>query len=132
MTVSSSSVSDATVEKNPTQPGLALSRRSASSRRTAAGSTIGDPAYFYSSLLAGIGSGALASVFIAPLDLVRTRMQVWGQVLHQGKGSTKVLPSIVQGIMERDGFKGFFRGLGATLLTVPAFWGVYCESVYGI
>ena len=27
---------------------------------------------------------------------------------------------------------GFFRGLGATLATVPAFWGVYCEFPQGL
>ncbi|GKZ01361.1 hypothetical protein MPSEU_001087100 [Mayamaea pseudoterrestris] len=84
-----------------------------------------DPAYFYASLLAGVGSGALSSVLCAPLDLVRTRMQVYGSVMKVGRGTSKVIPTMMREIWLTEGFKGFFRGLGATLLTVPVFWGVY-------
>lgn len=51
--------------------------------RSASQQTRSDPIYFYSSLVAGVGSGALASILCAPLDLVRVRMQVWGQVRHR-------------------------------------------------
>jgi solute carrier family 25 folate transporter 32 len=85
-----------------------------------------DPAYFYASLIAGVGSGALPSVLCAPLDLIRTQMQVYGAVLQgRGRGSSKIIPTMMKDIWQREGFKGFFRGLGATLLTVPVFWGVY-------
>jgi solute carrier family 25 folate transporter 32 len=84
------------------------------------------PAYFYASLLAGVGSGAVSSVLCAPLDLIRVRMQVWGAVMdHKSRGTTNVIPIMMKDIWRREGFKGFFRGLGATLLTVPVFWGVY-------
>ena len=32
---------------------------------------------------------------------------------------------MLSGIVERDGVKGLFRGLGPTLATVPTFWGFY-------
>ena len=115
-----------------------------------------DPVYLWSSLAAGVGSGALASLLCAPLDLVRTRLQVWGQVYTTTPTSTtstttststststtattatkkitttttptiQAIPTIVRDIVRQDGVRGLFRGLGATLLTVPAFWGVYC------
>jgi solute carrier family 25 folate transporter 32 len=76
----------------------------------------------YSSLLAGVGSGALASIICAPLDLIRTRLQVWTDVKHS---PTVAIPQMLRDIIRQDGITGCFRGLGATLVTVPAFWGVY-------
>ena len=77
----------------------------------------------YSSLVAGAGSGALASIICAPIDLIRTRLQVWTEVKHSRP--TAAIPQMLRDIIRRDGIAGCFRGLGATLVTVPAFWGVY-------
>jgi len=93
--------------------------------------------YVVSSLFAGIGSGTVASVICAPLDLIRTRMQVLGGLtiakpgVNGGAGTVaSELPSesiyqTLQTIVKKDGVKGCFRGLSATMLTVPAFWGMY-------
>lgn len=80
-------------------------------------------AHVWSSLFAGVGSGALASIVCAPLDLLRTRMQVWGDLANHNKkeGAWYFLRNIAQ----TEGVKGYFRGLGATLATVPLFWGLY-------
>mmetsp|Transcript_10622 Transcript_10622/g.25658 ORF Transcript_10622/g.25658 Transcript_10622/m.25658 type:complete len:374 (-) Transcript_10622:140-1261(-) len=81
--------------------------------------------HFVSTLAAGVGSGALSSTICAPLDLMRTRMQVWGDMSKSFKGE-KIKPSeVFQEIYQKEGPKGMFRGLGATLVTVPLFWGVY-------
>lgn len=85
-----------------------------------------DYVHLYSSLIAGAGSGALASVTCAPLDLVRTRLQVWGERRGQ-MGAVSLIPNMIQEIVAKEGWRGCFRGLGATLITVPAFWGVYCK-----
>lgn len=79
---------------------------------------------FVSSLVAGVGSGSLASVVCAPLDLVRTRMQVAGGLEGKSEQSAKIIKSLRE-IYLSDGVRGCFRGLGATLATVPAFWGLY-------
>lgn len=84
--------------------------------------------YIWSSLVAGVGSGALASILCAPLDLLKTRLQVYGstgiqQHMHQRQGGGFV--SMMRDILETEGIKGCFRGLGAALVTVPAFWGLY-------
>lgn len=78
---------------------------------------------FMSSIIAGVGSGSLASIVCAPLDLLRTRMQVVGG-LENGSTNPKIIKSIYE-IYVSDGIRGCFRGLGATLATVPAFWGLY-------
>jgi Mitochondrial carrier protein len=97
-----------------------------------------DPNYLYSSLMAGLASGTVSSIVCAPLDLVRTRMQVWGVVADQGstsingantKKSRHLVVQIFRDILQKEGIAGCFRGLTATLLTVPVFWGVYCECV---
>jgi len=93
------------------------------------------------SLLAGVGSGALSSLACAPLDLIRTRLQVLGSVqvssrAVEGRGtnvkplSTSSHPSAsvigtLRSIVKEEGWRGCFRGLGATLITVPTFWGIY-------
>jgi len=79
---------------------------------------------FVSSLISGVGSGSLASVVCAPLDLVRTRMQVAGGLEGKSAHNAKIIKSIHE-IYLSDGVRGCFRGLGATLATVPAFWGIY-------
>lgn len=93
---------------------------------------------FIATFAAGVGSGALASIICAPLDLVRTRMQVWGDVMTERKvsaSSSSSAPSqlgtisrirvLMTDILQTEGWTGCFRGLGATLVTVPLFWGVY-------
>jgi Mitochondrial carrier protein len=105
--------------------------------------------YWISSLISGICSGTVSSIACAPLDLVRTRLQVWGGVVV-GSGAaattksgaavtilaqrqrttapaTGTILQIFRDIIKRDGWQGCFRGLTATLFTVPAFWGVYCK-----
>lgn len=56
-------------------------------------------------------------------------MQVAGG-LHLEKTTAVATPSVniirtLKDIAARDGVKGCFRGLGATLCTVPFFWGIY-------
>ena len=79
---------------------------------------------FVSSLIAGVGSGSLASIVCAPLDLLRTRMQVAGGLEKGAATNPKIIKSLYE-IYASDGLRGCFRGLGATLATVPAFWGLY-------
>ena len=86
-----------------------------------------DPIYLWSSLVAGAGRGALASVICAPLDLIRTRLQVWTAVKGSKGEAASTLPRMLNDIIKSEGWRGCFRGLGATLVTVPLFWGIYCK-----
>lgn len=93
---------------------------------------IHDRKHAYSALIAGFTSGAISATVCAPLDLVRTRMQVMGEIVentakHEHRRlKDQVAIRMIQDIIQKDGLVGFFRGLTATLLTVPAFWGAYC------
>ena len=53
---------------------------------------------FVSSLIAGVGSGSLASVVCAPLDLVRTRMQVAGGL--EAKNAQSQHANIIKSIQQ--------------------------------
>jgi hypothetical protein len=90
-----------------------------------------DPIYMYCSLVAGLASGTVSSIVCAPLDLVRTRLQVWGDVVGNLKNTSTssrwFVLHMFRDIIQNEGIRGCFRGLTATLLTVPTFWGVYCE-----
>jgi solute carrier family 25 folate transporter 32 len=82
------------------------------------------------SLLAGFGSGALSSIACAPLDLIRTRMQVMGDLKSKSAGSANSSANVsilkgIRDIIKSEGIHGCFRGLGPTLMTVPTFWGLY-------
>ena len=120
-----------------------------------------DYVHYLSTLVAGVGSGGLSSFTCAPLDLLRTRMQVWGEIQQQqqqqqkqqqqqqrrqkmihntiNSDNTKMITTSTTAtttnkitpieafrtIIHKEGPLGIFRGLGATLVTVPLFWGVY-------
>lgn len=105
-------------------------RTTTATTNTATTSTIAqrDISYLYSSLFAGMSSGAVSAFVCAPLDLVRTRLQVWGDVA--GGSRRLAVWTMFRDIVAADGVKGCFRGLTATLLTVPAFWGVYCTFYF--
>lgn len=95
-----------------------------------------DPIYRYSSLAAGIASGIVSSLVVAPLDLIRTRLQIFHSSTppsaNIGSGSSAASSAwrMLRDILQKEGIKGCFRGLTATLITVPVFWGVYCAYTY--
>jgi Mitochondrial carrier protein len=137
-----------------------------STSSTSSNGFVRDPIFMYSSLIAGIGSGVVSGIACAPLDLIKTRMQIWGSIVNSSSSSSSSSTSsttssttsqrkqqqqqvlqhlkipitnknnvvgirtiyyMLQDIVKTEGIIGCFRGLGATLVTVPAFWGVYCK-----
>jgi len=132
--------------------GVSLNNGSNKSNQSVTTPVLRDRVHYLSTRFAGVGSGALSSFICAPLDLIRTRMQVWGDIQQKQKenqrGTTtasaqekkvggfgarrnRSIPFIggpaqaFKAILKKEGPKGMFRGLGATLVTVPLFWGVY-------
>lgn len=81
---------------------------------------------FYHNLFAGVCSGTATSIVCAPLDLLRTRMQVLGD-LASASSTPRAAWAMIRHMWQTEGVAGYFRGLNATLWTVPAFWGVYCK-----
>ena len=80
-----------------------------------------DHVHFLSTLFAGVGSGALSSFICAPLDLIRTRMQVWGEIQDKQGNKKKITPGeAFRVIIKKEGPKGIFRGL------VSSHFSCYC------
>lgn len=75
------------------------------------------PAYVFSesqlTSLAGATAGVLVSVLVSPLDVVRTRIQV--KRLPKGVPDTPLFVTIYR-LGKLEGFRAFYKGLGATLL----------------
>ena len=83
-------------------------------------------ANFASSLIAGVGSGSLASVVCAPLDLVRTRLTTELPGQEHYKGITDAFAKIVK----EEGIRGLYAGISPTLfVAIPNFAISY--TVYG-
>lgn len=79
----------------------------------------------FSSLTAGVGSGALSSIICAPLDLIRTRIQVMGSIPSARNSLRVSIYCALRDVVAIEGIKGCFRGLGASLIVIPTFWGIY-------
>lgn len=78
----------------------------------------------------GAAAGAVAATFVCPLDVIKTRLQVYGlkNVPPSGRKGGLIF-SILQHIVEKEGFRGLYRGLSPTILALLPNWAVYF-SVY--
>ena len=122
--------SSTTAQRRPAAPHLGS--RKLTIRNEPHHSIKSDRTHFIATFVAGVGSGALASIICAPLDLMRTRMQVWGDIEKKststggnGCGGSNGPKAAFSQIIQKEGWIGMFRGLGMTLITVPVFWGIY-------
>ncbi|KAF5382312.1 hypothetical protein D9757_008478 [Collybiopsis confluens] len=83
-----------------------------------------------SSMIAGAGGGLVASVATCPLDVVKTKLQaqryVHGQIGYEGISAT------IKNIAKYDGLRGFYRGLGPTILGYLPTWAIYFAVYDGI
>ncbi|XP_044479900.1 nicotinamide adenine dinucleotide transporter 2, mitochondrial-like isoform X1 [Mangifera indica] len=81
--------------------------------------------------VAGASAGAIAAIFVCPLDVIKTRLQVHG--LPQGSQTSRrgsVIITSLQHILKNEGFKGMYHGLSPTILALLPNWAVYF-TVYG-
>ncbi|PWA49971.1 NAD+ transporter 2 [Artemisia annua] len=80
-------------------------------------------------VVSGASAGAIAATFVCPLDVIKTRLQVHGLPdTSWRKGG--VIVSSLQNIIQKEGFKGLYRGLSPTLAALLPTWAVYF-AVYG-
>jgi len=78
--------------------------------------------------VAGSAAGAAAAIATFPLDLVKTRLQVQipgaHEVVYRGVLGT------LRTTLKQEGYRGWFKGLGSTLLGIVPNWAIYF-SAYG-
>ncbi|KAM7463516.1 hypothetical protein LguiA_031637 [Lonicera macranthoides] len=79
----------------------------------------------------GASAGAIAATFVCPLDVIKTRLQVYGlpDVSHSGHRGSVIITSL-QNVIRNEGLKGMYRGLSPTLAALLPNWAVYF-AVYG-
>ncbi|KAF9019176.1 mitochondrial carrier [Hymenopellis radicata] len=90
----------------------------------------GQPKWTAHSMIAGAGGGLVASVATCPLDVIKTKLQaqraVPGQLGYHGIYAT------VRSVWLHDGVRGFYRGLGPTILGYLPTWAIYFAVYDGI
>ncbi|KNZ49226.1 hypothetical protein VP01_513g3 [Puccinia sorghi] len=64
----------------------------------------------------GAGAGMVSSVITCPLDVVKTKLQAQGGLLHS---------SSMRIIWREEGFRGLYRGLGPTIIGYLPTWAIY-------
>jgi len=73
-------------------------------------------------LLAGAAAGAISATVVTPFDVIKTRLQVGG-----GGGVENA-----RKIVEEEGVKGLFRGLGLRLARIPFYTSITLATFDGI
>ncbi|KAJ7729660.1 mitochondrial NAD transporter [Mycena maculata] len=91
------------------------------------------PKWSARSMIAGAGGGLIASVATCPLDVIKTRLQAQRAVQghHTYEGILGKLHT-VKSIFKHDGLRGFYRGLGPTILGYLPTWAIYFAVYDGI
>lgn len=82
-------------------------------------SRCGDPPSYRSVALGGVGTGALQSFILSPVELLKIRLQLRRQAEREGP------VSVARRIMRTEGIKGMYRGLTITVLRDAPAHGVY-------
>lgn len=81
---------------------------------------------YFDSLIAGALAGLMCTITCSPFDVAKVRVQVQGslgKIKYHGS-----FFSISKLIYKEEGYKGFFKGIGPALCTVPLFWAIYWSS----
>ncbi|KAH7102559.1 mitochondrial NAD transporter [Auriculariales sp. MPI-PUGE-AT-0066] len=85
---------------------------------------------WYASVVSGATAGFVSSVATCPLDVVKTRLQAQRTAIA-GEGYLGVYATC-RNILLHDGPRGFYRGLGPTLLGYLPTWAIYFSVYDGI
>ncbi|CAG7853504.1 Mitochondrial substrate carrier family protein W [Serendipita indica DSM 11827] len=78
---------------------------------------------FNRSALAGAGAGLVTSIAGCPLDVIKTKLQAQ-EFAHGTLGYRGVIET-TRYVYEKKGIRGFYRGLGPTILGYLPTWAIY-------
>ncbi|KAI5122462.1 hypothetical protein M0805_008773 [Coniferiporia weirii] len=91
----------------------------------------GDPKWTANnSMIAGAGGGLVASIATCPLDVIKTKLQA--QRARHGDVAYRGVLGTVKHIIQIDGLRGLYRGLGPTILGYLPTWAIYFAVYDGI
>ncbi len=78
---------------------------------------------WYHQMVAGAGAGAVAAVFVSPLDVMRLRMQTTRSALPPNTGLFGW--NLLRDMVQVEGPRSLFKGLGANLIALMPNWASY-------
>ncbi|XP_010521522.1 PREDICTED: mitochondrial arginine transporter BAC2 [Tarenaya hassleriana] len=81
-----------------------------------------DPPSYRGVALGGIGTGALQSLMLSPVELIKIRLQLQSKIHHSGHRGPI---SVAKTILRTEGLKGIYRGLTITVLRDAPAHGLY-------
>ena len=67
-------------------------------------------------IIAGVIGGGLSTLFLHPLDMLKTRQAVYGGTIRQ---------TLMRSCKSTTAFKGLYTGVNANILVSATSWGVY-------
>ncbi|KAF8695239.1 hypothetical protein AX14_001846 [Amanita brunnescens Koide BX004] len=82
------------------------------------------------SMIAGAGGGFVSSIATCPLDVIKTKLQAQRAVV--GQPGYLGIADTVRKVFLEDGLRGFYRGLGPTILGYLPTWAIYFAVYDGI
>ncbi|CAL4966116.1 unnamed protein product [Urochloa decumbens] len=96
------------------------------SRSLGSESSTSDPPSYTSVALAGVGTGALQTLILSPVELVKIRLQLEAAGhKHRRPGDHHGPVDMARDILRREGLRGIYRGLTVTALRDAPAHGVY-------
>lgn len=77
--------------------------------------------------LAGVGTGAIQSLILSPVELVKIRLQLQGSNYTRSKQADRYKgpTDVARSILRREGLRGIYRGLSITVLRDAPSHGFY-------
>ncbi|KAK4764685.1 hypothetical protein SAY86_025775 [Trapa natans] len=91
------------------------------SRAFDSSSSIKDPPSYRGVAMGGFGTGAIQSLMLTPIELVKIQIQLQDRSRHSRMGPMKV----ARAIFRLEGLRGMYRGLGITVLRDAPSHGFY-------
>lgn len=83
-----------------------------------------EPASYKGILLGGVGTGAIQSLLLSPVELVKIRLQLQ-RITSDSTSNSRGPLEVARAIMRNEGPKGIYRGLTLTVLRDAPAHGVY-------